>query len=280
MFSKIVIALEMTSDTDEILQCIKGLRELGAKECLLVQCFNPSVNDASTSSYYSDLFSIIEESQIKQKVILEGYGYRVETRIASGFIKNEINQIADEEDFDLVIVASEENSMIGEVFSGGVAFEAIHNSSKPVLFVPNITKGYDITGHVLFPTDFSANADLTFGYIKTMVANGIEKVTIIHVQDLSRTHARNIEEIDDIDKLRLQALQKELLTIGKVNVNVKLLYGSPSAEILKLTEESGISLIVMGSQGRGYLKEVFLGSVSHHIARHSTCPVLLIPLRF
>jgi len=280
MFSKIVIALEMTSDTDEILKCIKSLRNLGAKECLLVQCFNPSVNDAATSSYYSDLFSIIEESLIKQKAILEGYGYQVETRIASGFIKNEINQIADEEDFDLVIVASEDNSMIGEVFSGGVAFEAIHNASKPVLFVPNMTKGYDITGHVLFPTDFSANADLAFGYVKTMVAHGIDKVTIIHVQDLSRTHTRQIEEIDDIDKQRLQALREELLTIGKVNVNVELLYGSPEAEILKLTDESGISLIVMGSQGRGYIKEVFLGSVSHHIARHSPCPVLLIPLRF
>jgi len=33
----------------------------------------------------------------------------------------------------------------------------------------------------------------------------------------------------------------------------------------------------MGSQGRGFIKEVFLGSVSNNVARHSAASVLLIP---
>lgn len=272
MFSKIVVALEMSSDINDILKCIKGLRKLGAEECLLVQFFDPSVSDATTASFYLDLFALFEENLIKQKAIIERYGYRVETRIASGFVKNELNRIAAEENFDLIIVASGKDSL--------------HKPSKPVLFVPvpdeteeglNRVNGYDVIEHVLFPTDFSDNANLAFGFVKTMAASGAKKITLIHVQDMSKTHIRNIKEIDGVDKQRLQELKEELSTLGDAFIDVKLIYGSPAVEILKLIDEFHISLTVMGSQGRGYVKEVFLGSVSHSIARHSSSPVLLIP---
>jgi nucleotide-binding universal stress UspA family protein len=55
-------------------------------------------------------------------------------------------------------------------------------------------------------------------------------------------------------------------------------YGSPVTEILKKATDDGVTLIVMGSQGRGYISELFLGSVSHNVARHAGVPVLLVPL--
>jgi len=60
-------------------------------------------------------------------------------------------------------------------------------------------------------------------------------------------------------------------------VETILSYGSPSVEILNTVHERNTQLIVMGSQGRGFVKEFFLGSVSHNIARHSAASVLLIP---
>jgi nucleotide-binding universal stress UspA family protein len=60
-------------------------------------------------------------------------------------------------------------------------------------------------------------------------------------------------------------------------VRIELPYGSPKKEIVARTKRDDVSLVVMGSQGRGYLAELFLGSVSHAVARHSEVPVLLIP---
>lgn len=37
------------------------------------------------------------------------------------------------------------------------------------------------------------------------------------------------------------------------------------------------SAVVIGSQGRGYLGDAFLGSVSHAAARHTAIPILLVP---
>ena len=45
-------------------------------------------------------------------------------------------------------------------------------------------------------------------------------------------------------------------------------FGSPSVETLKTIQELSVSLVVMGSQGRGFVPELFLGSVSHNVARH------------
>jgi nucleotide-binding universal stress UspA family protein len=46
---------------------------------------------------------------------------------------------------------------------------------------------------------------------------------------------------------------------------------------LKTIQELSVSLVVMGSQGRGFVPELFLGSVSHNVARHGDASVLLIP---
>jgi hypothetical protein len=54
---------------------------------------------------------------------------------------------------------------------------------------------------------------------------------------------------------------------------------SLQAEITRSIGERNAHLVVMGSQGRGFVKELFLGSVSHNVARHSDAAVLLIPAK-
>jgi len=34
--------------------------------------------------------------------------------------------------------------------------------------------------------------------------------------------------------------------------------------------------VVMGSRGLSGLKEIFLGSVSHHVVQKSSCPVMIV----
>jgi nucleotide-binding universal stress UspA family protein len=60
-------------------------------------------------------------------------------------------------------------------------------------------------------------------------------------------------------------------------VNDRLDLGHPLPAILQVLESQDVSLIVMGTQGKGFIKEIFLGSVAHNVSRLATCPVLLIP---
>ena len=56
-----------------------------------------------------------------------------------------------------------------------------------------------------------------------------------------------------------------------------ILEGRPSDELLRLSNEAGIDLLVMGSVGRGGLDRFLLGSVAEKVTQHSKVPVLLVP---
>lgn len=51
--------------------------------------------------------------------------------------------------------------------------------------------------------------------------------------------------------------------------------GRPDAEIVRMAEEIGAGLVVVGSRGFGLLRRTLLGSVSSSVARHAHCPVLV-----
>jgi nucleotide-binding universal stress UspA family protein len=110
----------------------------------------------------------------------------------------------------------------------------------------------------------------------------LKKITLVHVQDEYRISPYlddKIEEFNMIDTERLEGMKKVLLEKGCPEVQIELKYGSPSTQILKAVKESSVQMVIMGSQGRGFVNEFFLGSVSHNIARESPVSVLLIPVK-
>ena len=279
MFDKIIVVSEVSNASSEMVKFMKNLRILGARECLLLQCFNPRDVDAGVSSYLTAVFN---ENLKKQSDLLIEQGFAVKTRIISGDIKNEINRLAKEEQYTLIVVGAEKHSIIGSLFLGGIAFDILYGATKPLLLVRDTKQddSLDLIGHILFPTDFSENADIAFAQVKEMVKNGVRKVTIFHVQDESKINPyllHRLVEFNEIDNGRLQKLREELIALNEVEVEVQIRYGAPTSEIIKIVDEERIPLVVMGTQGRGFIKEIFLGSVSHNIVRHATASVLLIP---
>ncbi|MGB5824788.1 MAG: universal stress protein [Proteocatella sp.] len=286
MFSKIILASEPSKGAMDVVRCMKDLKKFGAKKCLVLQCFNQEDINATISLFILNLY---EENLRKQKEILLEQGYEVETRLISGPLRKEINRIALEEGYSVIVAESDSHSLLGEAVFGGVASEVIHHATKPVLLIrtpehaqedPSSLSECELTGHVLFPTDFSDNARTAFEYVKKMAAEGLKKVTILHVQDQSLVDPhflKSMEEFNDTDFSKLMELKKELQEAADVEVDAQLIYGSPYVEITRLVDEQEIPLVVMGSQGRGFIKELYLGSLSHNIARNSSASVLLVP---
>jgi nucleotide-binding universal stress UspA family protein len=58
-------------------------------------------------------------------------------------------------------------------------------------------------------------------------------------------------------------------------VESRVRHGSPAEEILKAAAELRCDLVALGARGHSALSELLIGSVSHHVARHAGCPVLV-----
>jgi nucleotide-binding universal stress UspA family protein len=86
-----------------------------------------------------------------------------------------------------------------------------------------------------------------------------------------------MREADNLDADRLDPLRDELFARGVAEVHIDVRHGSPKKVISEATGE-GVSLTIMGSQGRGRVADFFLGSVSNEVARQSKVPLLLIPV--
>lgn len=94
-----------------------------------------------------------------------------------------------------------------------------------------------------------------------------KKKKILRIEDLAREafddYLRQVREAHPA--LRPLATCDELLVVGL-----------PLTRILEVTERSGASMVVMGSQGRTGLDRLMLGSKAEQVVRMSRVPVLIV----
>lgn len=288
MFTSVLVATDLSAASEGVLRCVKGLIPLGTKKAILVHAIG--VPNLETMAH--GMAHFLEPHLVKQKEILEAEGLETETLLVFGSAVTEVDRIARERQVSLIVVGSHGATFAREMLIGGTAMSIVHQATVPVLVirlrmaeqegqVRCVTACQDLRRHVLFCTDFSDTAERAFQYVLRVVESGAQFVTLLHVQDRRRLAGyleHRLEEFNQTDQERLERLKARLQETGEVDVRIQIPYGHPVEEILRVAnEEEDDTLIVMGSQGRGFLAQVFLGGVSHHVVRGAPVPVLLVP---
>jgi len=73
-----------------------------------------------------------------------------------------------------------------------------------------------------------------------------------------------------------EALARSVVSeLGLEGAEIRVLAGEPGSQILAFAEEVSARGIVLGTRGHGGLRRALLGSVSDHVVRHATCPVVI-----
>ena len=81
------------------------------------------------------------------------------------------------------------------------------------------------------------------------------------------------QEAQRILEGQVKKIEEAGRTVAKAHLRLE---GPPDREIVRLSEEIGAGLIVMGSRGLGGLRRALMGSVSDSVVRHAHCPVLVV----
>ena len=287
MYKKAIVATDLSSEALDLVATTGNLKGFGVEKILLIAFWDALDLLGIDTFFKAIIYKDLENNLKGKKEVLERHGFEVSTRVMDGPSALQVSNIALEEDYNLVVAASD-----SKVFNP-MANKLIHNARKPTyIYKPDAKKhriakkrGIEqkgIADHLLFATDFSKNSNLAFKHLIEMLPFINNKITIVHVQDEYKISAyayENMKEVDESDDKTLEKMKETLLKNGCPEVETLLLTGAPSNEILSAIEEHSPQLVMMGCQGRGFVNEFFLGSVSHKVARRSPVSVLLIPAK-
>jgi nucleotide-binding universal stress UspA family protein len=225
-----------------------------------------------------------------QRRVLEEKGLAVTIETPIGLPGRSLNGVAQQYDASLVIIGSHGKSRWREGVLGTFSGAVLHNVQFPLLVLP-VQVGEDrepsclwhcteLLSHLLFPTDFSQTAAEAMCYLELLAPRGVTRVTLLHALMTPRRKAgepRGDAEAQATARNFLDLLQGRLEAAGVPQVQTRVAVGHPVSVILEVLKTMDISLIVLGTQGKGYIEEISLGSVAHNISRFAPCPILLIP---
>jgi nucleotide-binding universal stress UspA family protein len=208
-------------------------------------------------------------------------GLEVETRaFGGGSAAAVINDLAEREQVETIVVGSPHRGAIGRVVIGSVADGLLHGSPCEVFVAPS---GYDAEEHGPFRTIAIAYDDTPESKAALARAEAIAlacRATIV-VYTVSAPPAvvpgaagytpAAPPEAGAIVTRAVKSVDERLAATGRA------LSGVPGPALVAACEEVGADLLVAGSRGYGPVARVLLGSVSTQLAHKAPCPVLVVP---
>jgi nucleotide-binding universal stress UspA family protein len=132
---------------------------------------------------------------------------------------------------------------------------------------------------ILFPTDFSESSDAALRYATLLARDTGAELIIVYVHEPAAAYAAGdmVVDVGLVDEDRLHA---QLAVVAPTDPSVphrhQLLHGDPIGEIVRLSDEEKVDMIVMGTHGRTGLTRLLMGSVAEAVVRRANCPVLTV----
>jgi nucleotide-binding universal stress UspA family protein len=205
----------------------------------------------------------------------------IETRpFGGGSPAGVINDLAEREEVDTIVVGSPHRGPVGRTLIGSVADGLLHGAPCEVMAAP---RGYAAEEHGPFRTIAVAYDDteeakaalaraeaLALACRATIVLYTVSAPPTVVPGATGYTPAIAPEAGPIVTKA-VKAVDERLAATGRA------LGGTPALTIAAACEEVGADLVVAGSRGYGPVMRVLIGSVSTQLLHKAPCPVLVVP---
>jgi nucleotide-binding universal stress UspA family protein len=205
--------------------------------------------------------------------------------IANKSAAHALQETAEQEDADIIVVGSSHTGRLGRVLPGSTAERLLHGAPCPVAVVPlgyrsHGTPQRPVVGCAYRPTD---DGEAALGAAEDLALALSASLRVMQVTEpLARLYDSgempfNVPEINasiyaDTERelmQRVSHLSSGLQSEGTLHS------GRPADVLIGLSET--VDILVIGSRGYGPLKAVLLGGVSGQVIRSAACPVVVVP---
>ena len=137
--------------------------------------------------------------------------------------------------------------------------------------------------NILLPTDFSEAALQATRYALEMARRFGAKLHLLHVIEdpvvyLPMFESYPLPSRQEFETFAKERLENWILPADReaVELEHRWVHGTPFVEIVRDARTHNIDLIVMGTHGRGMVKQLLMGSVAEKVIQKATCPVLTV----
>ena len=281
MFKKMLLCTDLSPAADAIIHCVEELKCVGMEEVILTHVIYVANTPGLEEMLIEEARPVLE----RQKEALEARGVKATVEMPFGLPAHALNETAEKHDVSAIVIGSHGKGILQATTLGSVSSKLLHQTRRPVLLarIALLEEGKcqavcrKLFARVLFPTDFSEAAERALDYLGKIALETGCPVTVLHVIEEKDEDPADAQRREEDARFLLEAKKRRLETLGASGVNIDLVKGKPSEEIIGRSKEGNFSIIVMGGQGKSLLKEVFLGSVANEVARFAEVPVLFVP---
>ena len=281
MFKKMLLCTDLSPAADAIIHCVEELKCVGMEEVILTHVIYVANTPGLEEMLIEEARPVLE----RQKEALEARGVKATVEMPFGLPAHTLNETAEKHDVSAIVIGSHGKGILQATTLGSVSSKLLHQTRRPVLLarIALLEEGKcqavcrKLFTRVLFPTDFSEAAERALDYLGKIALETGCPVTVLHVIEEKDEDPADAQRREEDARFLLEAKKRRLETLGASGVNIDLVKGNPSEEIIGRSKEGNFSIIVMGGQGKSLLKEVFLGSVANEVARFAEVPVLFVP---
>lgn len=244
--------------------------------------------------------SQIEDVQERLGIPLEEKQVEVRGELADGHYAEEILKYAENNNIDLILMASHGRSGIRRWRMGSVADKVLRAAKVPVLFIragAEDTTPYDEwpTRTIVVPMDGSETAESVLPHVSTLAKQrAIEAVTVnlIRVCDPPIAPSYYSPELSGVPLNWGEFMEQEMTrckqtasdylgNIAKqlddqgIKAESTILVGKAADEIIDFACKNPFSIVVMATHGRTGLSRLVFGSVTESVLQAVSNPILL-----
>jgi nucleotide-binding universal stress UspA family protein len=283
MFEKVLVPTDFSEYAQKTLECIGEIP--GIKEVMLlhiVDATHPSKRGWTHGPHIENAKILMEE----KKEYLESLGLKVKVKIdviTEGEVYREILENAEKEKVSLIVMGARGKSPIKDLLLGSVSTNVLRRAKTHLLIMRyKLVEGLEgnkyekfcplIFSKVLLPTDFSEPAGEAISFVKDI--KGVEELVLLNVVSKGETEEEIEENVDEAKK-KLGDIKEELDQTGlKVRDHVRV--GNTPEEIISTAEDDDVSLIAISTRGKGWFRELLVGSTTCAVVRRANRPVLVV----
>jgi nucleotide-binding universal stress UspA family protein len=205
----------------------------------------------------------------------------VDYQTVEGDAPNEILRMAQEIGSDLIAMGTHGIMGVRRLLAGSVAIAVLRGAHRPVLALRSGAKPRE-TGEIrviIHPTDFSADSELALQVARSLARDHGARLILLYVAPFPvGAHAAMTAALDVIDDSDGLEAARDVADGPDLKYPVETWFarGEAPDEIVRVANEVGCDLIVMGTHGRTGLGRLLLGNTAESVLPEASCPVIIL----